>query len=547
MPNNIGAFGENFPYTNQHDMNMDWLIKIAKDFLDQYTHLQEILTNGEQNIINLTNSGMEQLQEKADDLEALLQEWYDTHSNDIANVLAQSIIDFRTEAYNYTQTVIASIPQDYSDLAITVQNIEKELTKVTTNFFADGYAFNMLDPQTAHDGGYYDQNGNIVQYLNYVYYDKFPIKPDVAYSFLALRGTTMYEFYSVYATTFDENGNVVEYINGSPIQNKTFTGASYIGISLFGTIATTKAIFMQTETNIYIGDNVVVPYKRNPTELIDLSHNTTERSSWIKNSKLFNNDTVLSINRIGNIGGAPENSIAGFKNAFNAGFNIILADVLWTSDGIPVCCHDNNITRVARTSEGERVSGVTISTTTYENLLIYDFGLAWGEEYRGTKILTLRELLNFVKLTGVKLWLEFKNFDSPNYSIRDTVELTYEYGIADRIVWCGGVAAIRTVHNVYPNVALAFLASEGEIDDSTFNTVMSYKQTNDLYIFGWTTTTLTQAQKNIMIGNGSKFVCGTLNTKREIVEFILQNPFCCGMESDSVVATFALTSNFFKY
>ena len=29
MPNNIGAFGENFPYANQHDMNMDWIIKIA--------------------------------------------------------------------------------------------------------------------------------------------------------------------------------------------------------------------------------------------------------------------------------------------------------------------------------------------------------------------------------------------------------------------------------------------------------------------------------------------------------------------------------------
>ena len=26
---NGGAFGENFPYSNFHDLNMDWIIKIA--------------------------------------------------------------------------------------------------------------------------------------------------------------------------------------------------------------------------------------------------------------------------------------------------------------------------------------------------------------------------------------------------------------------------------------------------------------------------------------------------------------------------------------
>lgn len=38
MPNNIGAFGENFPYTNFHNLNMDWIIKIfkqVKDLLDE--------------------------------------------------------------------------------------------------------------------------------------------------------------------------------------------------------------------------------------------------------------------------------------------------------------------------------------------------------------------------------------------------------------------------------------------------------------------------------------------------------------------------------
>ena len=34
MPNNIGAFGENFPYTNTHDLNLDWIIKNTKEMKD---------------------------------------------------------------------------------------------------------------------------------------------------------------------------------------------------------------------------------------------------------------------------------------------------------------------------------------------------------------------------------------------------------------------------------------------------------------------------------------------------------------------------------
>ena len=90
---NNGAFGENFPYSNFHNLNMDWIIKIAKDFLDQYTHIQELIENGETDITNLTNQSLDNLQNLADHLNDLLQQWYDTHSADIANQLADALND----------------------------------------------------------------------------------------------------------------------------------------------------------------------------------------------------------------------------------------------------------------------------------------------------------------------------------------------------------------------------------------------------------------------------------------------------------------------
>ena len=152
---NTGIFGEGFPYSNFHDLNMDWIIKIAKDFLDQYTHIQEVIANGEQSLTDLTTSGLEQLQDKADTLEGLLQDWYDTHSQDIANQLADALNDlntwysqhevllnslFETKISNFnsrveakTQEMLETIPADYDDLAQKVRIDRDRLNTIQKN------------------------------------------------------------------------------------------------------------------------------------------------------------------------------------------------------------------------------------------------------------------------------------------------------------------------------------------------------------------------------------------------------------------------------
>lgn len=148
---------QNFPYTDMHQLNLDWIIKIAKDFLDQYTHIQQLIADGEeslqnlttegsQQLQNLTTEGLQQLQNKADNLEALLQAWYNEHSTDIANQLANAIADlnawynshissidtalqealadFATRAEITAREVIETIPSDYTALAAKVTMLE---------------------------------------------------------------------------------------------------------------------------------------------------------------------------------------------------------------------------------------------------------------------------------------------------------------------------------------------------------------------------------------------------------------------------------------
>ena len=135
---NTGIFGEGFPYSNFHDLNMDWIIKIAKDFLDQYTNIQDTITQG-----------MEDLDTKAEELQALLDEWYTEHSQDISDQLADALEDlnqwytthenyldqtltenislFQIAATEKAEETLATIPDDYTDMYNTILDIEDDI------------------------------------------------------------------------------------------------------------------------------------------------------------------------------------------------------------------------------------------------------------------------------------------------------------------------------------------------------------------------------------------------------------------------------------
>lgn len=114
---------EQFPYANFHEMNMDWVIKVVKDFLDKYEYIEELINTGKTDIVNLTNEELQALTDKKNELEALLQAWYDSHSADIAQQLAEAISAFNTAADNKAAQTIASIPADYTTLSNNVTDL----------------------------------------------------------------------------------------------------------------------------------------------------------------------------------------------------------------------------------------------------------------------------------------------------------------------------------------------------------------------------------------------------------------------------------------
>ena len=123
------AMFENFPYTDMHNLNLDWIIKIAKDFLDQYTHIQELISQGIadigtetdnrlQQLQNTTENGLQELQDKADTIQSLLDAWYTEHSDDIADQLADALSDLNswyTEHLAYLNNYVTESIAEFTD------------------------------------------------------------------------------------------------------------------------------------------------------------------------------------------------------------------------------------------------------------------------------------------------------------------------------------------------------------------------------------------------------------------------------------------------
>ena len=86
----------------------------------------------------------------------------------------------------------------------------------------------------------------------------------------------------------------------------------------------------------------------------------------------------------------PENTMAAFRAAIEAGADEIETDVRMTADGELVLIHDDN---VSRTTDG---TGKVCEMTLAE-LKKLDAGVKKGKEFAGARIPTLRELLELCK------------------------------------------------------------------------------------------------------------------------------------------------------
>ena len=105
----------------------------------------------------------------------------------------------------------------------------------------------------------------------------------------------------------------------------------------------------------------------------------------------------------------PENTMPSVMAAIEQGYDVVEVDVDVTKDIKFVLLHDHSLNRTGRNEDGSIIENeVIISDLTYEEALKYDVGVSFSEEFKGTKIPLLEDVLRVVKSHGLELKIDNK-------------------------------------------------------------------------------------------------------------------------------------------
>ena len=149
----------------------------------------------------------------------------------------------------------------------------------------------------------------------------------------------------------------------------------------------------------------------------------------------------------------PENTMPAFRKALADGFEQIETDPQLTADGVIVLMHDDSINRTCRNCDGSPIGRkISVKETTYEELLAYDAGIAFGEEFRGTRIPRLEELLELLDGSDVLLDLDKK---IPTCKLDPLLELVSRYNVCVEFS-CGDTERIRKILSRCPGARINY-------------------------------------------------------------------------------------------
>ena len=174
---------------------------------------------------------------------------------------------------------------------------------------------------------------------------------------------------------------------------------------------------------------------------------------------------------------APENTMPAFQIALDLGFDYIETDPQITSDNQIVLMHDDTINRTCRNADGSPIAEkIYPPKTTLEELRKYDAGIAMSEEFKGTKIPTLDELLTACEGKNVIVALDKKvptDRMDPLFDVvaRHNVKVTFS---------CADTKRIKTVLARFPD---AYIDYDGETTDEVLEEICSLVKPENLVVW----------------------------------------------------------------
>ena len=475
-----------FPATNFHDLNLDWMLQQIKTMLAEWSEMQTDFTTLQGNFDGLQGN-FNTLEAEWETEKAWMHNYVQTN----LPTEVQTIFD----AFIETQTFAQIVADGISDTLVTTTITNWLEANITTDpgYVLDASLTEPLQAAPAKTTG---------DRLNDITEGKYPIPRNLASGVAIDEGTR-----GVFIAW--DNGTVVQNSQTYPRLTKAtglidisgctsvvytrlytrFAGTAKWGMAFYQADGTTFISSQQSvknqETDYYQftkidvptytveGDDTPIPAKymrftlKYELDQIPVVYDGAEFDSSLygyieeTRSTMNTNDTAFQANLdylnkfynqfnfpyaddlpldICHRGLAdadyPENTIVAFKDAIEHGFKSLETDIRFTSDGVCVLLHDATINRTAKNADGSTIeSDVAIADITYAQALQYDFGIAKGSQFAGTKIPTLEEFIRLCKMAHVYPVIEIKDSSFSNTLLQSALDIVDKYDMSWRCMW----------------------------------------------------------------------------------------------------------------
>lgn len=178
----------------------------------------------------------------------------------------------------------------------------------------------------------------------------------------------------------------------------------------------------------------------------------------------------------------PENTMSAYRAAYDEGYKIIELDMKYTKDDVCVALHDFTLARTARNLDGTPLENdINITDLTYSELSNYDVGISMSEKFKGEKIPTLKEILDFACEKKIKL--KFDNViqmftDAQLNLFFDEIEERNEIDLFG--FTSNDLAFIKKITKRFPTCAIHY---DGPVDKESLDKLKETAPDNVLYIW----------------------------------------------------------------
>ena len=366
-----------------------------------------------------------------------------------------------------------------------------------------------------YDGGVYNyQRARIKQ----EFIQKIPdgaTSVTVTLSVSAWSGTAYKSGWALFTDNFVRNSGTTQ--GWATTQDVTFTQQIPSGVTYFMIYYATNA-----NTRINLSD---IDHSKNSV-VFDNGETDYAKIPFVKKGSadklaLTADPFIFSVNHRGYSTDAPENTLPAFIMSRKKGFKYVEADVLFTSDEIPVILHDATINRTARNADGTEISASTrIDSITFAQARTYDFGIWKNSSFAGTKIPSFAEFIQLCKQLSLTPVIELKDLTTwTNARIDAVAYLIKAVGMQNHVAFISFSKEALSKMSVHFPRAMLGLGYESTYNDTNITTLAAdaadLKNGQNTVCVSVRNSSMTSALFEILESEGISSFVWTVNTETE--------------------------------